>query len=129
MSLICKLSEENECFYIKAVKIGNNYTCIIAQFNLRMHILQQHYRNFNLKFKSHKKQFSRIQADQEFCRQFMHTWIIIDICNVHRMKFTNLFRKLCKNLSVVFSCCVIICTKNCSISEIFKVFWCLLQVF
>ena len=126
MPLVYKLLEENECFYTEAVKMGNDHMCAIAQSDLKMHILQQHYRSFNLKFKNYRRQFSRIQTDQEFHRQFMYTRIIIDICNVHRMKFTDLFRKLCKDLSIVFSCCVIMCIENCLISKIFRVFWCLL---
>ena len=128
MPLVCKLFKEDECFYTEMVKMSNDYICVIAQSNLKMHISQQHYRSSDFKFKSHRRQSSRIQTDQEFHRQFMHIKIIIDICNVHRMKFTDLFRKLCKNLSVVFSCCVIMCTENCLIFEIFRVFWCLLQV-
>ena len=128
MPLICKLLRENECFYTEVVKTGNDHVCAIAQSNLRMHVLQQHYRNFNLEFKNCRRQFSRIQAGQEFCRQFMHTWIIIDICSVHRMESISLFRKLCKDLNIVFNHCVIMCTENCLISEIFRVFWCLLQV-
>ena len=128
MSLVCKLLEENECFYTEVMKMGNDHMCVIAQFNLRMYILQQHYRSFNFKFKNCRRQFNRIQTGQEFCRQFIHIWIIIDICNIHKMEFMDLFRKLCKNLKVVFSCCVIMCTENCLISEIFKIFWCLLQV-
>ena len=119
MLLTCKLFKENKCFYTEAVKTDNNHIYIIAQFNLKMHILQQHYRSSDFKFKSYKKQFSRIQTDWEFHRQYMHIKIIIDICSVYRIKFMNLFKKLCKNLSIVFSYCVIICTENCSISEIF----------
>ena len=128
MPLVCKLPREDGCFYTEAVKTDNDHMCAIAQSDLRMHISQQHYRSSNLKFKSRRRQSSRIQAGQEFHRQFMHTWIIIDICSVHRIKSTGLSRKLCKNLSVVFSCCVIMCTEDHSISEIFQVFWCLLQV-
>ena len=129
MPLVCKLLREDECFYTEVVKIDNDHICAIVQFDLRMHILQQHYRSFNFEFKSCRKQSSRIQAGQKFHRQFMHIWIIIDICSVYRIKSTGLFRKLCKNLSIVFSCCVIMCTENHLISEIFQVFWCLLQVF
>ena len=128
MPLVCKLPEENECFYTEAVKTDNDHMCAIAQFNLRMHVLQQHYRSFNLEFKSYRRQSSKIQAGQEFHRQFMHTRIIIGICSVYRMKLTDLFRKLHKDLNIVFSCCVIMCTENYLISEIFRVFWCLLQV-
>ena len=129
MPLTCKLSEEDGCFYTEVVKTGNDYTYTIAQFNLKMHISQQHYRSFNFEFKSCRRQSSRIQAGQEFHRQFMHTRIIINIYNVHRIEFTDLFRKLCKNLNVVFNCCIIMCTEDHLISEIFKIFWCLLQVF
>ena len=45
------------------MKINNDYMCVITQFNLRMYILQQHYKNFNFKFKSYRKQFNRIQID------------------------------------------------------------------
>ena len=120
--LACKLLKKDECFYTEAVKMSNDHMCVIAQFNLRMHVSQQHYKSFNFKFKNCRRQFNRIQADQKFYRQFMHTRIIIDICNVHRIKLIDLFRKLCKNLNVVFNCCVIMCTKNHSISEIFRVF-------
>ena len=63
MPLICKLFKENECFYTKAVKTDNDHACVIAQFNLKMHVLQQHYRSFNLKFKNYRRQFSRIQIN------------------------------------------------------------------
>ena len=128
MPLICKLLRENEYFYTKVVKTDNDHTYAIAQSDLKMHISQQHYKSSDFKFKNCRRQFSRIQINQKFHRQFMHIWIIIDICNVYRIKPTNLFRKSCKNLNVVFSHCVIMCTENCLISEIFWVFWCLLQV-
>ena len=128
MPLACKLSEKNECFYTEAVKTDNDHMCAIAQFNLKMHISQQHYRSSDFEFKNCRRQSSRIQTGQEFHRQFIHIRIIIDICNIHRMKLTDLFKKLCKNLNIVFSCCVIMCIKDCLISKIFRIFWCLLQV-
>ena len=122
MPLIYKLFKKNKCFYTEIIKINNDYIYTIAQFNLKMYILQQYYKNFNFEFKSYKKQFNRIQTDQEFHRQFMYIKIIINICNVHRITFIDLFRKLCKNLNIMFSHCVIICTENCLISKIFRVF-------
>ena len=60
MLLIYKLFKKNECFYIETVKTDNDYIYIIIQFNLKMYILQQYYKNSNYKFKNHRKQFSRI---------------------------------------------------------------------
>ena len=63
MPLIYKLFKENECFYTEVIKMSNDYIYIITQFNLKMHISQQHYKNSDFKFKNYRKQFSRIQIN------------------------------------------------------------------